>query len=209
MKRTAWIVLAAVLAGCAHVPPVEVASVAQPITSYADDPFVPVNLYFNANESATGQQAALVEYATRQLKDSRAFMRLDRGVQRWPITLQASYRLERGLGPGDALRSAALWATLGLMPVRIAAKHELTVEIFQEPETSGVIELTLVSSDRVSLYDTMLANPDRDERAAMDVLLERLLAEIAARKMVPRWKDFKPEPRKKEKDKKKPLGRET
>ena len=35
--------------------------------------------------------------------------------------------------------------------------------------------------------------------AAIDALLERLLSEIATRKLVPRWNAFKPEPPKKEK----------
>jgi hypothetical protein len=204
VKRAALVLGAAMLAACAHAPAPEDAPKTRPLTSYAGDPFVPVNLYFNANESALGQKAELIDYAARQLRESKAFVRVDRGVQRWPITLQATYRLERGGGEGDTLRNVVLALTLGLVPVRITARHQLTVEIFEEPETTGMVDLTLVSSDRASIYD-VLSESQVDERAAVDILLERLMAEIAQRKMVPRWKDFKPEP----KNKKKPEGRAT
>jgi len=169
---------AALLAACAHAP----APVADgehklpPLAAYAANPFVPVNLYVNANEHLDAEHAALVEHAARHVAESHAFVRVDRGVQRWPITLQATYRVE------DANRS---WrARLLRSPVRI---HTLVVEIFEEPESVAILELG--------------AQAPGPAAAAVDALLERLLAEIATRKLVPRWSSFKPEPEKKKKPK--------
>jgi hypothetical protein len=194
MKAWRIVPLLVALAGCAAAPPAEERKL-KPLDSYAADPFVPVNLYLNANEPAAGQQAALADYAARQLSKSGAFMRVDRGVQRWPITIQASYRLEPARTGGDTARRVLGALTLGLVPVRVGQTHTLVAEIFEEPESMALLELGATTRDRVSLYD--LADPDRDERAAVDALLERLLAEIAQRKLIPRWKSFKPEPKKK------------
>lgn len=184
MKRAA-LVLVAALAGCAAAPapmPVDDAHRPPPLTAYAGNPFVPVNLYLNADEHLDAEQAALVEHAARRLRESQAFVRVDRGVMRWPITLQAVYHAE------DAEHS---WRTrLGLQPGVRA--HTLVVEIFEEPESVATLELSVRS-----------AGPGP---AAVDGLLERLMAEIATRKLVPRWKAFKPEPAPK---KKKPEGRAT
>jgi len=61
--------------------------------------------------------------------------------------------------------------------------HSLVVEILEEPESVATIELA--------------ADAAATDRAAVDALLERLLYEIASRKLVPRWNAFKPEPQKK------------
>ena len=195
--RAASLALAVLaLAGCAHAPaPAEEARKIPPITAYAANPFVPVNLYLNANELAGGQQAALIEYAAQRLRDSGAFVRVDRGVQRWPITIQASYRVAPSGSGADTLRRVLGALTLGLVPVRVLKTHTLFAEVFEEPESVAAVELSVSAPDRVSLYD--LADPDRDERAAVDSLLERMLAEIATRKLVPRWSSFKPEQKKK------------
>ena len=179
MRRAAPVLAAALLAACAHAPaPVaEAEHKLPPLAAYAANPFVPVNLFLNANEHLDAEQAALVEHAAQRLADSNAFVRVDRGVQRWPITLQAVYRL------APAERS---WRTrLGLAPV--VRQHSLVVEIFEEPESVAILELGAES-----------AGPSP---AAVDALLERLLAEIATRKLVPRWNAFKPEPEKKKKPK--------
>jgi hypothetical protein len=200
--------LALALAGCAS--PAPSGSGEEPrklpsLAAYAANPFVPVNLYLNANVHASGQQAALVEHIAQRLRDSNAFVRVDRGVQRWPITLQATYRVDAVGSGADRARRVGGWLTLGLLPVRVGKVHTLVVEVFEEPESLATLELALTARDRVSLYD--LADPDRDERAAAETLLERMLAELAARKLVPRWSEFKPgQPQKK---KPKPQGRAT
>lgn len=196
--------LAAVLAGCAQAPAVpDEPRKFPPLGAYSTNPFVPVNLYLNANEQAAGQQAALADYAARRLRESNAFVRVDRGVQRWPITIQASYRVAPSGTGADRWRRVLGALTLGLVPVRVGKAHTLSAEIFEEPESIATLEFSSSATDRVSLYD--LADPDRDERAAVDALLERMLAEIATRKLVPRWSAFKPEPKKKAK----PPGRAT
>jgi hypothetical protein len=179
--RAAALALAAVLAGCAHAPAADAPRKFPPLGAYRTNPFVPVNLYLNADEQAGGEQAALADYAARRLHDSGAFVRVDRGVQRWPITIQASYRVAPSGSGADT--------------VRVSKTHTLFAEVFEEPDSLAVLEFSASAPDRVSLYD--LADPSRDERAAVDALLERLLAEIAARKLVPRWSAFKPEPKKK------------
>lgn len=174
---------AVVLAGCAAAPSrvAEDARELPPITAYAANPFVPVNLYLNANEHLDAGHAARVEHAARRLAGSKAFVRLDRGVQRWPITLQANYRVE------DMARS---WRARVLFEP-IERVHTLVVEIVEEPESVATLELSTRSS-----------GPDH---AVVEDLLEQLMAEIAMRKLVPRWKEFEPErPRRK-----KPQGRAT
>lgn len=187
MRRALPVLAAALLAACAHAPaPVaEAESRLPPLATYAANPFVPVNLYVNANEHLDPEQAALVEHAAQRLADSNAFVRVDRGVQRWPITLQAVYRLAP---------VAATWRTrLGLGP-RVW-QHTLVVEIFEEPESVALLELGAETTGASS--------------AAVEALLERLLAEIAARKLVPRWSAFQqPEPEKRKKRPKVP-GRAT
>lgn len=179
--HVAWIA-AAVVAACAHAPPPpDDARKLAPIGAYATNPFVPVNLYLNSNEHLDAERAALVEYAARRLRDSNAFVRVDRGVQRWPVTLQATYRVR----PADSSWRSAL--RLG-PAVQV---HTLVAEVLEEPESIAVIEVTARSAE--------------PGRAVVDALLERLLAEIATRKLVPRWSSFKPEQKKKVK----PQGRAT
>ena len=196
-RPLAYAVVAALAAGCASAPP-EAPPKYKPLTSYAADPFVPINLYLNSNEQLSGTHEMLVEYSAEQLRASGAFVRVDRGVQRWPITLQARYVLAEDVGRADTLRRVLGWLALGLVPVHVTQTHTLYAEVLAEPDSVGALELTLTVRDRVSLYD--LGDPRRDERAAADALLERLLAEIAQRKLVPRWATFKPSeppPRKK------------
>jgi hypothetical protein len=197
---------ALLLLGCAAMAPVDDdGKRLKPLASYAADAFVPVNLYLNANEQLGTKRAKLVEYAAAQLRDSGAFARLDRGVQRWPITLQARYDVRENAGAGDSLVKVLGLLTLGLVPVHASQTHTLFAEVLAEPDSVGAVELTLTVSDRFSIYD--VTDPLRGERAAVDALLERLMAEIAQRKLVPRWKAFKPETAPKKK--KEPDGRPT
>lgn len=197
-RRVSALCLLAALAGCASAPPAE-APRTRPLGAYAADPFVPVNLYLNANEQSEPSRAALIEHAAEQLRASGAFVRVDRGVQRWPITIQARYRHPRGAARGDTARRILGALTLGLVPVRVSQTHVLQAEIFEEPDRIAELEFSVQVRDRVSLYD--LADPLRGERAAVDALLQRLLAEIAQRKLIPRWRAFKPDPPRKRKPK--------
>ena len=135
---------------------------------------MPVNLYLNANEHLGAEQAALVEHAAQRLRASKAFERLDRGVQRWPITIQASLRVQAAV---------PTWRTrLGLDPE--TRTYTLIAEIYEEPDHVAAVEL--VAQSRAS------------GREAVDALLELLLAEIAQRRLVPRWAAFRPPPEKKQ-----------
>jgi hypothetical protein len=204
MRRALPFVAMLLLGSCAAVPVEDASKRARPLASYASDPFVPINLYLNSNEQLGPKRALLVEHAAAQLRDSGAFKRLDRGVQRWPITLQARYELQENSGGADSLRKALSLLTLGLVPARVAQTHTLFAEVLAEPDAVGAVELTLTVSDRFSIYD--VGDPLRGERAAVEQLLERLLAEVAQRKLVPRWGAFKPEAPKKKKE---PDGRPT
>lgn len=199
--RLAGVTLLALLAGCATAPANQPPAPA--LAEYAADPFAPVNLYLNANEQLAPQVGALVEHLAGTLAASGAFVRLDRGVQRWPLTIQARYGLQHG-GEGAALRRVLSVLTLGLVPVRFAQTHTLVAQIFEEPELVAQLELSVPARNRVSLYD--LAAPLRDERAAVEILAGRLLGEIAARRLVPRWNEFVPPPTPK---KRRPEGRPT
>jgi hypothetical protein len=192
---------ALLLSACAGAPAgaLDEDKLSPPLAGYAADPFVPVNLYLNANEQATAERAALIEYAAQRLRDSGAFVRVDRGVQRWPITIQGRYRLEER---GSAARRILGVLTLGLVRVPLEQKHVLVAEIFDEPDSIAVLELTASVQDRISPFgggERLLA-----ERAAVDSLLERMLAEVAQRKLIPRWRAFKPEPKKKAKPQERP-----
>lgn len=199
MTRLGVLVLGAVLAGCAGVPADDAPRRYKPLASYAADAFVPINLYLNSNEQLSGTHERLVEYCSDQLRDSGAFVRMDRGVQRWPITLQARYQFKEDAAGGDGARRVLSWLGLRLVPVYVTQVHTLTAEVLAEPDSVGVIELSVTVRDRVSLYD--VGDPERGERAAADALLERLLAEIAQRKLIPRWATFKsPEPPKKKQE---------
>lgn len=196
------VLVAATLAACAGAPPsAEAPRAVRPLGAYASDPFVPVNLYLNANEQVAGDAAAMIEYAAARLRDSEAFVRVDRGVQRWPITIQARYALEQpAAGVG---RRALAMLTLGLVPLRLDQTHRLSAEVFAEPDQLASMDLSVEVHESVRPFDD--AARRRAETAAVDALLERLVAEIAQRKLVPRWSAFKPEPRKKPK----PLERPT
>lgn len=178
MRAAALALYALALAGCAAAPPAaDEPRRPRPIESYAADPFVPVNLYLNANEHLAAEHAALVEHAAQRLRASKAFERLDRGVQRWPITLQASLRVQAAV---------PTWRTrLGLDPA--TRTYTLVAEIFEEPDHVAAVEL--------------VAQSQASGREAVDALLEQLLAEIAQRKLVPRWAAFKPPPPEKKKPK--------
>jgi hypothetical protein len=184
---------AALAAGCASVPAPDASKPYATLSSYAGDPFVPVNLYLNSNEQLSGVHERLVEYSAEQLRASGAFVRLDRGVQRWPITLQARYVLKLDARAADTARRVLGVLTLGLVPVYVTQVHTLHAEVLAEPDSVAAMEVSVTVLDRVSLYD--LGDSERGERAAADALLERLLTEIAHRKLVPRWAAFKaPEP---------------
>lgn len=192
--------VALVLTACAAAlvaPPAKL----KPLAGYAGDPFVPVNLYMNANEHAVGRHAELIEYAAEQLRKSGAFVRMDRGVQRWPITLQARYSFSE-TEPGFKRVLSAL--TLGLVPVHVQQTHTLFVEVFAEPEQITALEYSETAQASVSVYAR--GERERVAREAVDRLLQRLLAELAQREAVPRWNAFKPEPIRKPK---KPPGRPT
>lgn len=193
-RRLAWLVAAAGLAGCAAAPVIDDSKHYRPLASYASDPFVPVNLYLNSNELTSGALAEVIEYSADQLRDSGSFVRVDRGVQRWPITIQARYQVDTDTREGDTLRRVLGLMSLGLVPVHVGQTHTLFVEVLAEPESVAAMELSVKVVDRVSLYD--IGNPYRGERAAADALLERMLAEITQRKLIPRWSTFKPEPKK-------------
>ncbi len=205
--RPAPLLAAAALAlqGCASAPVEETPKRARPLASYAADPFVPINLYLNANEQLGAKRAALVEHAAEALRASGAFVRMDRGVQRWPITVQARYQLAENTAPADSLRQVLSLLTLGLVPVHVRQTHTLVAEVLTEPDSVGVVELSLTAADRFSVYDA--GDPLRGERVTVEELFERLLAEIAQRKLVPRWGEFKPDPKKKPKPE--PEGRPT
>jgi hypothetical protein len=194
--RAGTLLAIAVLAGCATAPVGDAPKRSKPLASYAADAFVPINLYLNSNEQLSGTHEHLVEYCADQLRASGAFVRMDRGVQRWPITLQARYQLQEDAASGDGARRVLSWLGLRLVPVYVTQVHTLTAEVLAEPDSVGAVELSVTVRDRVSLYDA--GDPERGERAAADALLERLLAEIAQRKLIPRWASFKPpEPPKK------------
>src|SRR6185503_21334864 len=122
--------------------------------SYAGDPFVPVNLYLNANDQLGGKRALLAEHAADLLRDSGAFVRVDRGVQRWPITLQVRYQIEEDTAAGDGTRRVLRWLALGLVPVHVTQTHTLVAEVLTEPDSVGVVELTVTTRETLSLYES-------------------------------------------------------
>lgn len=192
-RRIALVAALAALTGCAGVPVQEAPKKFRPLSSYASDPYVPINLYLNSNEQASGTLAVVIQHSADQLRDSGAFVRVDQGVQRWPITLQARYQLRENSAEGDVTRRILGLLTLGLMPVRVSQTHTLFAEVLAEPDSIAAMEFSVTVRDRVSVYD--LADPARGERAAADVLLEQLLSEITQRKLIPRWSSFRPEPK--------------
>lgn len=198
MRFARWSVPAVLaLAGCASapiVPGADEGKVYPPLSGYASDPFVPVNLYMNPNEQASGTLKMLIEYSAEQLRACGAFVRVDRGVQRWPLTLQARYRLREDAADGDTSRRVLNVLTLGLLPVYVTQVHALQVEVLAEPDSVATLEVSLTVRNRVSVYD--LGDGGRAERAAADRLLEQLVGELAQRRLVPRWGAFKPEPAK-------------
>ncbi len=197
----------AALAGCAGAPAQEEEPRKhKPLASYAADPFVPINLYLNSNEKVSGTLEMLIQYSAEQLRESGAFVRVDRGVQRWPITLQARYELREDVAHGDTTRRVLGLLTLGLVPVHVSQTHTLVAEVLVEPDSVAAIEISVTVQDRVSVYD--LGDSQRGERAAADALLVRLLTEIAQRKLIPRWATFKP-PEAPKKKPKEPEGRPT
>ncbi len=202
---TLLVAAALVLGGCASAPVEEAPKRAKPLAGFAADPFVPVNLYLNANDQLGGKRAQLAEYGADLLGDSGAFVRVDRGVQRWPITLQVRYRFEENTGAGDSTRRVLGWMTFGLVKVHVTQTHTLVAEVLTEPDSVGVVEVTATVQDTSSAYER--GDPLREERVAVEELLERLLGEISQRKLVPRWSEFKPDPKKKPKPE--PEGRPT
>lgn len=203
--RTAALPVAAAAAlltgGCAASPPAAVAAPEPPaLESYARNPFVPVNLYVNANEHVEPQRAKLLEYAAARLEESGAFLRVDRGTQRWLYSLQLRFRETNPGARGDTARRVLGYVTLGLLPVRVHRVHHLTAEVFLEPEPVGKLTYTESIRDSKSLYD--LADPNQDERAAIDRLLQRMMADVASKKVLPRAKDFAEPPAEQKKKKK-------
>ena len=206
MKRAGFVLAALLAAGCAGAPVEDASKKPRPLSGYASDPFVPINLYLNANDQLGGPRAQMAEYAADLLRESGAFKRVDRGVQRWPITLQARYALVDNAAAGDRTWRVLGWMTFGLVPVHVTQTHTLFAEVLTEPDSVGAVEVSVTVRERVSLYD--LGDPLRGERAAVEALLEKLLVEIAQRKLAPRWAEFKPEPKKKPKPPE-PEGRPT
>jgi len=196
IARALLLAAGTLLAGCAAMaPPVTQpeSKDLKPLPSYAVDPFVPINLYLNANEQSPKALAALVQYTADQLRSSGAFVRVDQGVQRWPITLQARYQVQEYAGAGDGARRFARWLTLGLLPVRTSQVHTLSVEVVAEPLSAAKLEFSVTVTQDNSVYGD---GTQRSQRAAADALLQRLLDEISQRRLIPRWAAFKPNPAK-------------
>lgn len=199
---------ALLLAGCASTPADSVSAKLPETSDYSKNPFVPVNLYVNPNEHVDGSRAELLEYAAARLVDSGAFLRVDRGTQRWLYTLQLKFRPQV-----DA--AAVLWPrrllsvlSLGLWPVPVPRTEFLEAEIFLEPDPVAKFTYVQPFDDTMSLYQ--LGDPNREARAAVDLLLKRLMAELAATKVVPRAKDFEQPPTQPRKpDKPRPKGQPT
>jgi len=205
IARALVLALLAGVTGCMPTPALqpEPAKKLKPLPAYSADPFVPVNLYLNANEQAPEALSRLVQYAADRLRDSGAFVRVDQGVQRWPITLQGRYQLQEYAGDGDFARRVLGWITLGLIPVRTTQIHTLLAEVLAEPSPVARIELTVTVQDESSIYG--LRDPALVEHAAAEQLLERLLNEIDQRRLIPRWAVFKPTPPKPVLDPAKPV----
>lgn len=176
------------LLACASTPPDVIATRLPEPAAYAGNPFVPINLYVNANEHVRPARAELLEYAAAELEASGAFVRVDRGTQRWLYTLQLRFRPQAGAPPQHWLRRLLSWISLGLVPVRVPQTEFLDAEIFLEPEPVAKLAYVQPYDDTLSLY--RLGDPQRDARAAVDLLLKRLLAEIASTRAVPRARSF-------------------
>lgn len=179
---------ALLLAGCASTPPDTLSQKLPETADYSKNPFVPINLYVNSNEHVDGTRGELLEYAAARIADSGGFLRTDRGTQRWLYTLQLKFRPQ--LNPAATFwpRRMLSVLTLGLVPVHIPRSEVLEAEIFLEPDPVAKFIYVQPYDDTASLY--RLGDPNRDSRVAIDLLIKRLMAELAATKVVPRAKDF-------------------
>ena len=164
----------------------------RPLKAYAGDPFVPVNLFMNPDERVRIQHAELLEHAAALLTQSGAFVRVERGVLRWPVTLQLRYHAALAGGAGDGALRVVNALTLGLLPVKVRKSHQLLAEVFVEPDPVANLNYQEDAADTISLFE--LGDRLREERPAVERLLERLLADIAAKKLVPRFSAYKATP---------------
>lgn len=199
--------LALVLSGCASTPPDLVSARLPEPAEYKADPFVPVNIHVNPNQHVGAARGALLEYAAQQLESSGAFIRTDRGTQRWLYTLQLKFRPQAGAAPGHWWRRTVSVLTLGLVPVALPQTEFLETEVFLEPEPVAKFSYVQPYDRMLSVYG--LADPGSDTRAAIDLLLRRLMAEIASTKAVPRAREFDQPPVLKKKEPPRPKGQPT
>lgn len=209
MRHALPVLAAAVLllAGCASTPVDGVSARLPEPADYKGNPFVPVNLYVNANQHVGAARGELLEYAAIRLESSGAFIRVDRGTQRWLYTLQLKFRPQAGPAPGAWARRLLSVLGLGLVPVPMPQTEFLEAEVFLEPEPVARFSYVQPYDRRVSWFG--LADPQADNRAAVDLLLKRLLAELAITKAVPRAREFDQPPVQKKKDPPKPKGQPT
>lgn len=205
--RAAALTALGLLAACAGVAPTETpppAAAPPPVEDgahkalsvYAADPFEPVNLYLNPNEHVEARHARLLDYAAERIRDSGAFVRVDRGVQRWQSTLQLRCWWEDRPTEEQRRQMRLRRLSFGLVEAQVTRTFHLRAEVVQEPEPVGQLEYaeTVVAP----VDDSAQAAPAAVERAAVDRLLERMMADIARKKLVPRLREFEaPAPEKK------------
>jgi hypothetical protein len=197
MWKAAAVLCAVVLGGCVTVDPPPLAP------TQAKNPFAPVTVFVNPNEHVGAAHAELLEYIATRIETSGVFLRVDRGVQRWPTTLQLRHRWSYVEEPANTSARVGVWLTLGLIPMHVRKRHRLDVEVILEPEPVASLYYEEEAAAWVSWYT--LARVRAADQAAADRLLERLLAELGSKRIVPRARDLTEPPPPPKKPRKQPV----
>ncbi|MCH9826668.1 MAG: hypothetical protein K0U79_02860 [Gammaproteobacteria bacterium] len=183
--KNAWAVALcalAMLSGCGAAN-----TVTKPATA-PEDRFVPVNFTLDAGEYLTLQQAEVANHLSNAVVQSDRFVRVERGVMRWPFTLQMKYGAENEMTTAEFAGLMVSAASLFVIPSKTTETHRLTVDLF----VGSTLARTFTYDEELTLTTVIFKQHGSDRKACVDRLLDRFYEDLEAADLIPHVRDFAP-----------------
>lgn len=157
-----------------------------------EDRYVAMNLFLNANDFVSVDQAAMLRYLGESLRDSGRFSRLDGGMLRWPYTLQIKYQWKKPNIAGEFALALGSAATLGIVPSPLTELHSYRFEIVHGTEIIRVFEYEETVKSSMSIFS--MDKIAKDRMISMDKVLARFFEDLSVSGIVPHVGDTRGEP---------------
>lgn len=188
LLHVAILIVLSIASGCASVPEIQ-----RPVIPEGDR-FVPVNYFFDTSDYSTVNEAKSAQYLTESLLKSGRFVQLDRGIARWPHTLQIKYKRLNSESPVETAGFLLSAATLFVVPTKVTHKYVLSIELF----AGNVLLKKFTYEEEMASIVSIFKDPLKDDYESIERLLSKFYADLDASNLLPRAKDVmkQQEPRK-------------